>query len=291
MTRSRRINKVRFFLSFFLLAVGAFALTPRVVGAGELLTQRPVVIIGDSQHRMAVHQKLIDAIIKENPIAVFSLGDQVEDGNSLEDWKVFNETTASLRAIARYYPALGNHERNSPLYYKNFGFPEDKRWYAVQENKILFIVLDSNDPLALSENSPQYRWLKDVLATQGPQNEHIVVLFHHPLFTTSASHDEDEKHWRTTALPLFEKYHVDLVVSGHCHNYERSLYQGIYYIVSGGGGSSLFGQSRQSPYAQVFASKYHFSRLVNDHGTLRLNVIDVDGKLIDALAIPFVSRF
>jgi len=266
---------------------GVFVFAAPSACAQKTFDQRPVVIVGDSQHNAMVHKKIVSAIIEQEPIAVFSLGDHVEDGDDPKLWKIFNETIDPLRAVSKYYPALGNHERNSSLYYKNFGLSDKRGWYAVEENNILFIVLDSNDPLGLSTtSSEQYRWLEDVLASKGLQDEYIVVLFHHPLFTTSMSHPEDEKGWRKTALPLFEKYHVDLVFSGHCHNYERSFYKGIYFIVSGGGGSSLYDKSRESPYSQVFIKKYHFCKLVSEEKALYLTIFDIDGKVIDEIEIP-----
>ena len=37
-------------------------------------------------------------------------------------------------------------------------------------------------------------------------------------------------------VPLFEQYGVDVVFNGHDHHYERSYKDGVYYIVTGGGG-------------------------------------------------------
>ena len=271
-------------LRYFISAVFVFcALAASYAVAREPLGKRPVAIVGDSQHDPAVHKKIIEAIVKENPVAVFSLGDQVDDGESREQWKIFNETISPLRAIAKYYPALGNHEKNSALYYENFGFADNERWYTVEENAIRFIILDSNAPLTV--DSEQYHWLKSILAKNESGADFIAVLFHHPLFTTSASHTEDEKLWRKTALPLFKRYRVDIVFSGHCHNYERSFYDGTYYIVSGGGGSRLYGKGRESAYSQVFAKKYHYCRLENNGGRLVMSVFDIGGALIDRIEI------
>ncbi|GJP65438.1 hypothetical protein CLOP_g22314 [Closterium sp. NIES-67] len=40
-------------------------------------------------------------------------------------------------------------------------------------------------------------------------------------------------------VPLFEKYHVDLVVSGHSHAYQRGERNGVMYAILGGGGERI----------------------------------------------------
>ncbi|MCM8796668.1 MAG: metallophosphoesterase [Candidatus Omnitrophica bacterium] len=243
----------------------------------------PVIIFGDSQVDHNTHRKIVSTIIKEHPVAVFQLGDQVNDGNSRQEWEVFNEITAPLRAVARYYPLLGNHEYNSPLYYENFQLPNNERWYSVDENGIRFIILDSNAPLFVG--SEQYLWLENTLEQDRRGINFVILLFHHPLFTTSSSHSEDEQGWRPIIMPLLESYQVDAVFSGHCHNYERSYYHGIYFIVSGGGGSPLRDQGRRSPYSQKFVKQYHFCKLVNVGKELRVSVIDINGVSIDSFSI------
>ena len=61
---------------------------------------------------------------------------------------------------------------------------------------------------------------------------------HHPPFSISlhgGSRDLRER-W----APLFEKYQVTAVFSGHDHVYERAEHEGIRYFVSGGGGAPLY---------------------------------------------------
>ena len=44
---------------------------------------------------------------------------------------------------------------------------------------------------------------------------------------------------RSDLVPLFEKYDVQMVFSGHDHDYERGTVNGIKYVVTGGGGERL----------------------------------------------------
>lgn len=267
------------FLSLAVLSGGIFL---------SSFTARPVLVVGDSQHNFEVQSRLVQKMVKENPAVVFSTGDQVDDGNDSGLWITYNRITAPLRAKAKIYPALGNHEHDSPLYFKNFGLKPGERWYTVKTHGIRFITLDSNTPL--QAGSEQYRWLENTLKKNMSKDDFTIVIFHHPIFTTSSKHTEDEKHLRGALLPLFEKYHVDIVFSGHCHNYERSLYNGIYFIVSGGGGSRIYARQHTSPYSQVFVPNYHYCRLENKKGVLDMKVFDINGALIDKLTITSKHR-
>jgi len=242
-----------------------------------------VAILGDSQHDEAVHRRIVELILKERPVAVFSVGDQVNDGTSRRQWARFNAVIAPLQKVSRYYPCLGNHEMNSPLYYQNFELPNNERWYTVTEGGIRFIVLDSNAPL--TPDTDQYQWLVKTLNTPNPTDDFTALIFHHPLFSTSAYHEKDEKGWGPALLPLIKKYGVDIVFNGHAHNYERSFYDGTYHIVTSGGGAHLRDQARQSPYSQVFAKEYHFCLLKNSDGVLDITVINATGKIIDTFNV------
>jgi hypothetical protein len=41
-------------------------------------------------------------------------------------------------------------------------------------------------------------------------------------------------------VPLFERHGVRLVLNGHDHNYQRFDTAGITYVITGGGGASLY---------------------------------------------------
>ncbi|MGD0336747.1 MAG: metallophosphoesterase [Candidatus Omnitrophota bacterium] len=244
--------------------------------------KRPIIIVGDSQRGHDAHREVISAIIKKEPVAVFQLGDLVDDGRSKKEWEIFNEITAPLRSRTEYYPLLGNHEFNSGLYYDNFQLPNNEEWYYVDKNHIRFIVLDSN--AQLSCGSEQYIWFENALRSGGGI-DFLIVLLHHPFFTTAARHIPDERGLLPVIMPLLEKYRVDAVFSGHNHDYERSFYNGIYFIVSGGGGAPLDDQVRQSPYSQKFVKQYHFCELMVQGTKLLVSVSDKSGALIDSFSI------
>lgn len=106
------------------------------------------------------------------------------------------------------------------------------------------------------------------------------------IFDVSSRHKSDEKNLKHILLPLFERYKVLAVFSGHSHNYQRFEYNGIYFTVTGGGGSSLHSLFRAGPYLQKFIMAYHFCLLTAGDGFLNVRVIGIDSNIIDDFKIP-----
>ncbi len=237
-----------------------------------------IVVYGDTRTNDDVHRQIVDSIVNLGPDAVFHTGDLVDDGNDPSQWPVFNGIISDLLSIAEFYPALGNHEGNSAHYFDNFVLPNNERWYSVDIDRIHFIVLDSNADI--SQASDQYKWLSDDLAGVESNARFIVAVSHHPVFATGY-HQEDEKNFKSEIVPLFEKMSVDIVFSGHNHSYERSIYNGIVYIVTGGGGAPLYDQSRTSPNSLLYLKEYHFCLLVVEGNHLTVDVLDRNTASLD----------
>jgi hypothetical protein len=277
----RRVALIFSLVAFLMLFQGSCSLL--VVRKSKVqVPSGPIVIYGDTRTDHVSHQKVVNAIMTIEPAVVFHVGDLVEDGLNPDDWAIFNEIVSELVEVAEFYPALGNHEKNSRLFFDNFDLPNNERWYSVEIDDIHFIVLDSNSDS--SEGSEQYEWLEADLQNISDKIKFVMAVFHHPPFS-SGPHIEDEKGLRRTIVPLFEEYGVDIVFNGHDHVYERSLYNDVYYIVTGGGGASLYDKVRTTPYSLAFIKAHHFCTLSVSEDQLIVSVFDVDLNLIDQFVI------
>jgi len=133
-----------------------------------------------------------------------------------------------LDAGVRFYAALGNHDSQSNRFYRPWNM-NGERYYAFSKKNVKFFALDSDyvDP-------KQLRWVDNEL--KGARDDWKIVYFHHPLYSSGGRHGS-EVDLRVTLEPLFVKYGVNVVYSGHDHIYERIKPQkGIYYFVAGSGG-------------------------------------------------------
>jgi 3',5'-cyclic AMP phosphodiesterase CpdA len=244
--------------------------------------EKGLIVYGDTRTNHEDHRRVVKAILKADPEVVFHTGDLVDDGTRPDQWEIFDEITSELRRRAEFFPVLGNHEENSNLYFNKFKLPDNERWYSVNRGGVHFIILDSCSGIEI--DSEQYSWLESDLKISA-SSSFIVALFHHPPFSTGP-HTEDEMGLRDTIVPLFERYDVDIVFSGHDHSYERSFYNGIYYIVSGGGGAPLYDQERESEYSQLFRKVHHFCELFVTADSLTVCAYDTLYALIDKFSVP-----
>jgi predicted MPP superfamily phosphohydrolase len=229
--------------------------------------------------------------MKIGPKVVFHLGDSVQNGYNQRDWKKFNEITKELRASAEFFPVMGNHEFESPFYFKNFGLTKQQCWYAVKRSGIHFVILDSN--LSLRPWSRQYRWLEDKLKDLSRDRSPIVVLIHRPLLNVGR-HGKEAKALREQITPILEKYGVIMVFSGHEHSYQRFFRKGIYYVDAGGGGGGLYGAGKyvdaeSRSYNQKFLMVHNFCTVSFADGVITVRAYDADLNIIDEFSLNTLS--
>lgn len=105
------------------------------------------------------------------------------------------------------------------------------RWWAVERAGVLLVGLDSNRP----DDPEQLTWLEATLRTTTARWR--IVALHHPPY--SAGYQGSNRRARAAFTPLFERYGVQLVLSGHDHDYQRSApIGGVTYVVTGAAAGS-----------------------------------------------------
>lgn len=101
------------------------------------------------------------------------------------------------------------------------------RYYRRAVRGVELYLLDSN-----SIDSRQTSWLRRSLSRSRARWK--IAVLHHPPFNCGAHgpHGQVFARW----VPLFERYRVRLVLSGHDHNYQRfAPRRGVRYVIHGGG--------------------------------------------------------
>jgi predicted phosphodiesterase len=207
-----------------------------------------------------------------------------------------NDYTQSPRAFHRNWTAsfgwlgtagvsvagtLGNHDMlvNRGRYeFDELNMPHTR--YTRTVGNIEFFLLNSN-----SVNPTQTAWLEGRLAASTARWK--IAVFHHPAWTCGGHRGSSAvvAHW----VPLFEQYGVDLVVSGHDHNYQRfAATNGVRYLVHGGGGQELYAiEPCPASYPpRRFARAVHgFLFLRARNSVLRAYSVTRRGHIIDRVAI------
>jgi len=185
--------------------------------------------------------------------------------------------------------AIGNHDTG--LHFSDDGLSAIEaelellgtpgRYYTASHGPVDFFFLDSSIPgLYGPRASEQLDWLGDALASS--TNQWKVVAMHHPPYSSGqhGSTPGAQEH----LVPLLSRHRVDLVLSGHDHDYERVEPQhGVTYVVSGGGcKTTRVGRSRFTAVAERTLQFLHVE-VVDSH--LTATCVRVDGSVADRLTL------
>jgi hypothetical protein len=258
------------------------------------------IYMGDAQNGLDRWGTLVQTAFRERPDAAFYLlaGDLVNRGNQREDWDDLFYNARGVFDRRPLVPVIGNHECQGGkpvLYLKQFTLPhngpeglEPERAYSFHYRHAHFIILDSNlDPKS------QAPWLEKQLA--GSDARWKFVTYHHPAYSSAIGRNNKEvrQHW----TPLFDKYHVDLVLQGHDHAYLRtypmkdgkrvaSAAEGTVYVVSVSG-TKMYPQG-QFDYTEVGitnVSTYQVLDIQVSADRLLYRAFDGDGVIRDKFEI------
>jgi predicted MPP superfamily phosphohydrolase len=209
---------------------------------------------------------------------VLMLGDNLYGSESARSYETKFEMPYKdlLASGVKFYAALGNHDDPKQRFYKLFNM-NGQRYYSFKPNdRVRFFALDSNymDP-------EQLAWLEREL--KGSDSPWKICFFHHPLYSSGRRHGSDEE-LRSFLEPLFIKYGVKVVFSGHEHFYERLKPQkGLYYFISGGAAKLRRGNIANSALtAKGFDRDYHFMLIEIDGDTLHFQAIARTGATVDS---------
>jgi hypothetical protein len=247
------------------------------IGAGEIR----VVVAGDSGDG-SDDQLAVAALIRGlEPDIFVHTGDYDYEAGDL-DRSVFGPYRDVI-SRACFYPSRGNHDIR--VKWRDVFFPPnapetgDAMYYSFDWGSAHFAAFDTNfDGLT---GGAQLRWLEaDLERAKSAGAKWLVLFFHEPPYTVGgyalflrAAHE--------VIPPIADRFGVDLVLSGHDHNYQRShpvrgevvhdawqspafvSPRGTIYLVSGGGGRQL--------YPEVLSSDHRFTRLfIYEHHALEL---------------------
>lgn len=206
---------------------------------------------------------------------VLMLGDNLY---GREDYKKKFEQpyAALLNDGVKFYASLGNHDSPNQRFYKNFNM-DGKRFYSFEpRDGIRFFALDSNHM-----DREQLDWLDKELAAS--KENWKIAFFHHPPYSSGETHGSS-KTLRNLLEPMFLKYGVSLVLSGHEHFYERIKPQhGIPYFIVGSSAKLRKGDIHtDSLTAKGFDTDNVFMICEIRENTLYFQVISKAGKTVDS---------
>lgn len=262
-----------------------YFITPKDHGANSFT----FIALGDTADGNPDQEKICETIDLYHKDAEFILilGDVVYDKSTDPEYgKKYYPLNYYGRLIRSkpVIPTLGNHEERDGTpdqeVYRTHHFlptngvePDERTFYFTYANA-RFFCLNSNERKEAIYN-PQgshYEWLKKNLSKD--QKTWKFIYFHHPMFGVGVEKTrycedgtcsqgpcagqkicDNNVEWRKELIPLFIQNRVNLILTGHDHNYQRTYKvntlndesstpyrdeeNGIIHIVSGAGGTRL----------------------------------------------------
>jgi hypothetical protein len=278
--------------------VGGGASGADVWSAPQMFTTLPasgkitIGVSGDSRDSASVFQ-MVQQRMKDQAVAMqlFS-GDFVLWGTqaSLYSQWLDAATTVTL-GQQMILPVPGNHENSSAQFYGNFALPGDgqfaEAFFSFDLGSAHFLMFDDQEIAqspASDEAKAALKFIDDDLgkAEGNRANVPFLVAVHHRSEFGNGAHadDSDVIASRATLNPLWDKHHVDLVINGHEHDYERTnpitgpptapvvqtdATKGTTYAVTAGSGANAYALTAASydakaqtfggstPYVGVYA--------------------------------------
>jgi len=226
---------------------------------------------------------------------VVMMGDNIYGGHKPKDFERKFETPYKplLDAGVKFYACLGNHDNSDETLYKPFNM-NGQRYYSFKKGDVQFFVLDSN-----YMDARKLDWIQQQLSGSGAKWK--IAYFHHPLYSDGRFHGPDID-LRNLLVPIFEKYGMNVVLSGHDHVYERFKPEGgIYFFLVGNSGelryhnlrqgsdimASGFDTDRTFMLAEISGDKFYFQTISRTGQTVDSGVLQHQSK--PAAATPAVA--
>jgi len=250
---------------------------PNSAGSFKFAVLGDFGIASKEQYQLADEMNKVHSAFKYE--LVMLVGDNLYGSDRPQDFKNKFELPYKplLDAGVKFYASLGNHDSREQRYYKLFNMGGKLYYTFNPQADVRFFVLESTYP-----EPEQLKWLENELQASGSQWK--IAVFHHPLYSSGDRHGSDIQ-LRQVLEPLFVKYNVSVVFTGHDHFYERvKPQQGISYFVVGSGGQLRKGNIDRSSgiTAKGFDTDLAFLAAEIEGDNMTFNVFTRDGQVIDS---------
>lgn len=274
---------------------GAFRTAP---AAGSAFT---FAVIGDTGKASPEQARVAERMAAVAPDFVLHTGDvlYVDDDDA-----AFLGPYRALLPRVPFWVAFGNHDiERAELWAGLFDRPQNGPRNRASEKSFFFDFGDARVAVADSNGGSETfgrrlpSWLREVF-TARPEARWRFVVLHHPPYTWG--HHPPHALGQQHLVPLFEELGVDVVFSGHDHNYQRTAplrggrparegERGVVYVVSGAGGARLYDVAPRETWPDALRAangeRHSFTHVVASSERLEVEQIDLDGTAIDRFTV------
>jgi hypothetical protein len=267
-------------------AVGYFMTAPHATDSFS------IIAYGDSRTQYWMHNRIVHQFMEYTPRLVLNAGDLVRDGEYWEwDVQYFGPVSTAIFRTP-FIACVGNHDADTSsippyftfdLFRELMAFPGNELYFSFDYGPIHLTVLNSEVAWQYGPETEQTQWLMEDMASA--EQPYRIAMFHKPPYT-SGGHDSNmliREHW----CPIFRSNHVQMVINGHNHFYQRcEPGDGVVYVITGGGGAvGLYTPTYDSSYVMSALRAHHFLRLDVSPDSIYVTAIDTSETEIDHFSV------
>jgi MYXO-CTERM domain-containing protein len=247
--------------------VGAATYHGTFVTAPEDSSHAPFTFIafGDNRSGAEAHARVVSAIAKESYDFLINTGDFVIMGGDEGAWQTFFNIEEPILESHCLFACIGNHElvedRHAANYERYFGptepaAPSAPLYGSFRWGRARFFLLNAFENWS---SGAERAWLDDELkrADTEPGIDLRVAVMHHGPYS-AGKHGGNKAILAAHVDDLLVAHHVDLVLQGHDHMYERGEAKGLKYILTGGGGAPLYHDFTPVPSTRKAEATYNY---------------------------------
>jgi predicted phosphodiesterase len=236
---------------------------------------------GDTRTGHSVHRAVVEALARENIEFVLHTGDMVERGGKQSQWDLFFQIERPLLVDRPILPSIGNHDLGARQYYRRYFmhrlWARNLRYYYHDWGNLRIVAMDGG--IECRDGCTQYGYVDRVLEQGAEQGKLLVMMLHFPPYSSGdhGSHLGVQE----PVTQLAKRHGVELVITGHDHNYERTVeIEGTTYIVSGSAGAPIRAVRPQWFTAHARTEPHYVLIDVEGH-RMTLRAVNLKGEVFD----------
>lgn len=275
----------------------------------------------DNGVNSAIVKKILQEIKQLSPQPEFAImpGDLTDGSNnysrSIAQLSYFKKVITQFYPAKFFYPGIGNHEMTAgengekafsdtfSEFGANFldGYNKTSYYFDAGDTRLFMLNSDHTGEMHRIMGK-QLEWLKSSI---DPSKKRNIFLLHEPPYPTGAEAGNSLDKYpslRDTFWKVVDDSNNPIVFCGHEHNYSRRLVdkgfnqkvggadfefnKQVYQIITGGFGAPLYTQyANKKSMVVPPIPEYHFTIVDIDISGVKIQAVNVDGKIIDSFQL------
>jgi calcineurin-like phosphoesterase family protein/purple acid phosphatase-like protein len=245
--------------------------------------------VGDTRGGYDVWASAVAQLKQRTPDVILFSGDAVLVGLTQFEWEDFFGRAEALFATVPVVAANGNHENNAINFYSQFAMPGNQENFGFDYGFAhITVANDTPENIGDLTGATVDALRADFEASKAARWK--LLMHHQPMWSASFHHSNLTL--QGTWGPLVDQYKLDLVLSGHEHEFEltkpmfnkqpqTSTDNATVYLVAGGAGAELYDNG--TDFWTQYSEKTHSAAVVHVRRTqLTLDAFRPDGTAIPA---------